>query len=140
MNIPQFFIRHKQFTICIFLMIAYWGVQSFRQMPKSEDPIFPLPQYTITCIYPGATPADIEQLVVNPLELQLGTLTDIEFIRTQVNDGSASIKVKFLQKVDVDKKFDEVQREVNKVKPDLPVGMKNVDVQQSSTSTVSGQQ
>jgi len=136
MNIPQFFIRNKQFTICIFLLIAYWGIQSFKQMPKSEDPIFPLPQYSITCIYPGATPSDIEQLVVNPLELQLGTLEDIEYIKTQINDGSASVKVKFLQKVDVDKKFDEVQREVNKVKPGLPVGIKSINVEQGSTSTV----
>ncbi|UPK67382.1 efflux RND transporter permease subunit [Chitinophaga filiformis] len=137
MNIPQFFIRNKQFSVCVFLMIAYWGYQSFRKMPKSEDPLFPLPQYTVNIVYPGATPSDLEQLVVNPLELQLGTLDLIEYIQTKISDGSASIKIKFLQKADEEKKYDEVQREINKVKPDLPAGVKSIDVKQSSTSNVS---
>lgn len=136
MNIPRFFIRNRQFTLCIFLLIAYFGIQSFRQMPKSEDPLFPLPQFKITCIYPGASPSDIEQLIVNPLELQLGTLTEIESIKTQVNDGSAVINIKFLQTADDEKKFDEVQREVNKVRPDMPAGIKSIDVLQTSTSNV----
>jgi len=137
MNIPKFFIRNKQFTICIFLLVAYWGYLSFRQMPKSEDPLFPLPQYTVNIVYPGATPSDIEQLVVNPLELQLGSLELIEYMQTKINDGSASIKIKFLQKADEEKKYDEVQREINKIKSDLPVGVKTIDVKQSTTSNVS---
>lgn len=137
MNIPKFFIQNKQFTVCLFLLIAVMGIQSFRQMPKSEDPLFPLPQFNVICVYPGANPADMEQLVINPLELQLGTLTDIESIKTQINDGTASIRIKFLQHVDEDKKHDEVQREINKVKPNLPAGIKSIDVVQASTSNVS---
>ncbi|GAA0534400.1 efflux RND transporter permease subunit [Chitinophaga japonensis] len=136
MNIPKFFIKNWQFTICIFLLAAYWGIQSFRQMPKSEDPLFPLPQYQVICTYPGASPADIEQLVVKPLESALGALTDIEFIRTNVNDGIAAIQVKFLQNADEEKKYDEVQREINKVRPDLPADVAGIDVIQASTSNV----
>jgi len=136
MNIPKFFIQNKQFTLCIFILVAIWGVFSFRQMPKSEDPLFPLPQYSVVCIYPGATPSDLEQLVVTPIESQLGTLTDIESIKTQINDGMANIRVKFLQHVDQDKKYDEVQREINKLQASMPAGLKSIEVIQSSTSNV----
>lgn len=136
MNIPKFFIKHWQFTICIFLMVIVWGVQSFRTMPKSEDPLFPVPNYQVICIYPGSSPEDMEQLVVKPLESAIGTLTDLESVKTNINDGMASIQVKFLQSADVDKKYDEIQREVNKVRPDLPDGVTSLDVIQGSTSNV----
>lgn len=136
MNIPKFFIQNKQFTICIFILLVLWGLFSFRQIPKSEDPLFPLPQYNIICIYPGATPSDLEQLVVTPIESQLGTLTDIESIKTQINDGMANIRIKFLQHVDQDKKYDEVQREINKLQASMPTGLQRIEVIQSSTSNV----
>ncbi|SEW37748.1 Multidrug efflux pump subunit AcrB [Chitinophaga sp. YR573] len=136
MNIPKFFIKHWQFTVCIFLMILVWGIHSFRTMPKSEDPLFPVPTYQVVCIYPGASPADMEQLIVKPLESAIGTLTEIESVKTNINDGMAFIQVKFLQTADEDKKYDEVQREVDKVRPDLPDGIASLDVIQGSTSNV----
>ncbi len=136
MNIPKFFIKNWQFTLCIFLMVGYWGFQSFRQMPKSEDPLFALPQYSVVCIYPGASPSDMEKLVVKPVESALGSLSEIEFIKTDMKDGIAVINIKFLQLADEDKKFDEVQREVNKLQPKMPEGLASMEVTQISISNV----
>lgn len=136
MNIPKFFIKNRQFTICIFLLLTYWGIQTFMVMPKSEDPLFSIPQYKIVCIYPGASPGDLEELVVQPIESALGGLTDIEFIKGDIRDGIAVVQIKFTQDVDEDKKFDEVQQQVNKVIPRLPSGIRSINVDQISINDV----
>lgn len=136
MNIPKFFIKHWQFTICIFLLVIFWGVKSFMEMAKTEDPLFPVPTYQVLAIYPGASPEDIEQLVAKPLESVIGSLEDIDKIETTMNNGIAVMVVHFLQDADVDKKYDEVIREVNNLRDDLPDGVSDVNVIQGSTSNV----
>ncbi|MGS2740976.1 efflux RND transporter permease subunit [Sinomicrobium sp. M5D2P17] len=136
MNIPGFFIKHWQFTVCIFLLIIFLGIRSFTEMSKTEDPLFPVPIYQVAIIYPGASPDDMEQLVVKPMESALGSLDDIDEIKTTINDGIATLQVKFLQDVDIDKKYDEVIREVNQERVDLPDGVTDVEVIQGSTTNV----
>ncbi|MFI2743480.1 efflux RND transporter permease subunit [Zhouia sp. PK063] len=136
MNIPKFFIKHWQFTVCVFLLILFWGVKSFMEMAKTEDPLFPVPIYQVAALYPGAGPDDIEQQVVKPLESALGSLEDVDKIKTKINDGIATIQVSFLQNVDVDKKYDEVIREVNQARADFPDGVTDVQVIQGSTTNV----
>ena len=136
MNIPKFFIKNWQFTICIFLMLTYWGIQTFLIMPKSEDPLFTIPQYKVVCIYPGASPGDLEELVVQPIESSLGGLTDIEFIKSEMRDGIAVIQIKFQQHVDEDKKLSEVQQQVNKILSKLPSGVRSVNVDQIAINDV----
>jgi len=136
MNIPKFFIKNWQFTICIFLLLTYWGIQTFMVMPKSEDPLFSIPQYKIVCIYPGASPGDLEELVVQPIESALGGLTDIEFIKGDIRDGIAVVQIKFTQDADEDKKLDEVQQQVNRVIPRLPSGIRSINVDQISINDV----
>jgi len=136
MNIPKFFIKNWQFTVCIFLLLTYWGISTFLTIPKSEDPLFSIPQYKIVCIYPGASPGDLEELVVQPIESALGGLTDIEFIKGDIRDGIAVVQIKFTQDVDEDKKLDEVQQQVNKVIPRLPSGIRSVNVDQISINDV----
>jgi len=136
MNIPKFFIKNWQFTVCIFLLLSYWGYQSFRLMPKSEDPLFPLANFIIIPVYPGASPSDMEEMVVNPIESALGALTEVDFIRTQINDGVANVQIRFQQSADENQKYDEVQREISKLMPTLPSGVTSVEVIQGSTSNV----
>ena len=60
-----------------------------------EDPTFPAPNYTIVAIYPGATPTDLEQLVVDKIEERIKELDDLTEMSASVRDGLATISVEF---------------------------------------------
>jgi multidrug efflux pump subunit AcrB len=68
MQLPKLAIKNAQFTLTIVVLLVLVGIVSYFQMPRSEDPQFDMPITLIEVIYPGASPTDIESLVVNPLE------------------------------------------------------------------------
>ena len=68
MQLPKLALKNAQFTLTIMVLIVLVGIVSYFQMPRSEDPQFDMPITLIEVIYPGASPTDIESLVVNPLE------------------------------------------------------------------------
>jgi multidrug efflux pump subunit AcrB len=132
----KFFVEHSQFTVVLFLMLIAVGVTSWRAIPRQEDPTFPAPIFTIIAVYPGASPSDVEQLVVDPLEERIGELDDIKRIRSRVEDGLATVFVEFFVSTDADRKYDEVLRELNAIRPDLPQDLHALRVEKYSSSEV----
>ena len=108
------------------MMIAL-GVYSFMKIPQAEDPEFPISIFPVIAIYPGASPIDIEQLVVDPIEESLNELEDIERIKTDIKDGVAVIVIEFTASSDPDQKYDEILRQINSVKSSLPTDLYSIE-------------
>ncbi|HEY0019806.1 MAG TPA: efflux RND transporter permease subunit [Longimicrobium sp.] len=135
-RITEFFVDRYQLTVVLFLMLAVMGVSSWAGIPKAEDPAIPIPTYIVVAVYPGARPGDVEQLVVDPIEERMGELDGLKQIKSQVEDGLAVINVEFEAEEDADKKYDEVLREVNALRPSLPADLHSLDVNKVSASEV----
>lgn len=127
-KLTEFFVNRWQFTVVLFVMLGAIGLSSWFAIPRGEDPTFPIPVYSIVAIYPGATPADIEQLVVDPLEEKIGELEDIREIRTEIENEFVMIVAEFEAHVDAIRKKDEVLREINALRPTLPPELYSLDV------------
>ena len=78
MNFNLFFVKNYQFTLIIFVAVLILGMNSLFNMPRSEDPPFGAPIFSIIAIYPGTSPKDMEQLVADPIEEELYKLSDIK--------------------------------------------------------------
>ena len=135
-RITQFFIDRYQLTVVLFLMLAAMGWASWRNIPKAEDPVIPIPTYLVIAVYPGARPADVEQLVVDPIEERIGELDGLDNVRSEVEDGLAVLRIEFEYDADVDEKYDEVLREVNALRPSLPPDLYSLDVNRVSANEV----
>lgn len=137
MNIPKFSIDNYQFTLTAFIFLLVMGIASFLTMPQREDPHIDIANVIIVAVYPGATPQDVESQVVDVIEESVNELDDLKEVQTFIRDGVAVFEVEFEFGVDVDEKYDEVQRQVNRVKDDLPADLYQLDVKKISTNTVS---
>jgi multidrug efflux pump subunit AcrB len=120
MSFLEFPIRRYQFTMVAFLCLIALGWYAFSKVPREEDPYFKIPGYTIAAIYPGADPKDLERLVSKPIEDKIAALDDVMKLETSIRDGVSFTAVEFETFVDADKKFDEVTREVNALRPEMP--------------------
>jgi multidrug efflux pump subunit AcrB len=106
-------------------------------MPRSEDPVFDAPQFYLIAVYPGTSPKDMEDLVVHPIEKRVNELDDIKKIVTTIDDGIAVIGVFYKFESNVDSKYQELVRETNALKKDLPQDLYSLDILKSSSSDVS---
>jgi multidrug efflux pump subunit AcrB len=136
MRLAEFSVRNYQFTIVIFLMAVALGVNALVTIPQAEDPTFAVPTFTIVSVYPGATPADMEQLVVDPIEQRINELEDLKKLQTEIRDGLAVLRVEFDAGADADKKYDDVVREVNALRPTLPADLARLDITKFDASRV----
>jgi multidrug efflux pump subunit AcrB len=136
-KIAELAVRRPQFTLVVFAMAVALGIYSFRTIPRSEDPQFPIAVFQVVAIYPGATPTDLEQLVVDPVEDSVNELDDIKDIRTRIFDGVAVIVVEFEADVDAEEKHEAVLRQVGEVRADLPAELHSLEVRRFSTTNVS---
>uniref|UniRef100_UPI004048E14E efflux RND transporter permease subunit n=1 Tax=Algoriphagus sp. TaxID=1872435 RepID=UPI004048E14E len=136
MKISEFAVKNYQFTLVIFLMTVVLGLTTFLNMPRSEDPVIDAPQFPIIVIYPGASPEDLEELVVDPLEKTIYSLENIKRIETEIKDGAAILKVEYQYNEDVDEKYQELVREVNTLRPQLPEEIFSIEVKKVRPSDV----
>ena len=136
MKLTEFSVKNWQFTVVLFVMLAALGVTSLRTIPRSEDPPVDFPTFTIVAVYPGATAIDLERLVVKQVEDTLHRLDDVRSIKTQIRPGVARIEIEFEPNLDADKKYDDVVREVNALRPGLPAELAQLDIYKARTLDV----
>ena len=131
-----FAVGRWQFTLVAFALLTVLGLNAFASIPRSEDPHFPIPIMVVRAVLPGAEPTEMEQLVADPLEDALDGLDDVDEIRSTSQDGAAVVQGSFDWSVDPDRKYDEVVREVNAIRPRLPEGLALLEVRRARTTEV----
>jgi len=136
MKISDYAVKNYQFTLVIFIMIIALGVTTLLNMPRSEDPEMHAPAFPIVVVYPGASPKDMEDLVVKPIEKELFGLENMKRIRTNIGDGVAVIRAEYKYNSNVDAKYQEIVRVVNSMRSQLPADIQKIDVQKWQPSDV----
>jgi multidrug efflux pump subunit AcrB len=132
----EFPIRRYQFTLVAFLLLVAIGWFTFTTIPREEDPSFKLAGFQIAAIMPGAGPKDLERLVAKPIEDRLAELDDVHDMETVITDGVSFTVIEFEATTDPDKKYDEVTREVNALRPTLPAELREITVRKISPALV----
>ncbi len=136
MKISDYAVKNYQFTLVIFLMAIAVGITTVINMPRSEDPLIEAPQFAIIAVYPGTSPADMEELVIDPLEKEIYGLEDIKRIRTRTQNGVMVMQVDYIYESDVTEKYQELTREVNSLRNDLPADLYSLEVRRFTPSQV----
>ncbi len=134
MRIAEFSVRNAPFMVVVFAMLIALGLMALRDIPRTEDPYFPISAFNIVTIYPGADPLEIERQVVEPIEDAINKLDDVKEMISTSDDSVGIVRVEFFASIDTEKKYDEVTRELNTLK--LPPGVVSLEVQKINPGTV----
>jgi multidrug efflux pump subunit AcrB len=136
MKLLEFPVRRYQFTLVAFLCLVALGLYAFSNIPREEDPYLKLAVFFITAIDPGADPQDLERLIVKPIEDRIAALDGVHRLESTAVDGVAFVAVEFEANADPDKKYDEVTREVNAIRPELPADIARLEIRRMSPAYV----
>lgn len=136
MKISEYAIKHFHFTLILFLMLIVLGVSTLLTMPRSEDPEVTFPVLSIVAVNPGASPMNLEELVVEPIEQKVSELENVTEVSSLTMDGAAIIFAEFKYGTDIDDNYRELLREVDGLKNKLPRELTSIEVKKRMASSV----
>ena len=129
MGFVDFFIRRVVFAIVCAILIVIAGTVVIPGLPIAQYPQIALPQVVVTSSYVGASSAEVESGVTNPLEQQINGVQGMKYITSSSsNDGSSVITVTFDASRDIDLAAVDVQNRVNTALARLPLDVRNLGV------------
>ena len=120
MNLTELSIRRPSLIIVIFAVLTFMGVAAYRDLPIELVPKFDPPVITITGIYPGASPSEVENAVSKPIEDVVSSIEGIEQIQIGSFENSCFIALEMNQAVNLDQAVPEIQRKINQILPTMP--------------------
>ena len=136
MKLTEFSVKNYQFTLIVFVALLAIGLNSLVNMPRGEDPDFVAPQFAVIVVYPGTSPADMEKLIVDPIEKQTNQMDNVKRVNSRIDDGLAIIRIDFKYESNPDDKYQEMVREMNAIRPQLPAEIVYFDIMKFSPSDV----
>ncbi|SHI87808.1 Multidrug efflux pump subunit AcrB [Mesonia phycicola] len=106
-------INNKTTIYVLILVIFYLGISSFFDMPRENFPEVNETKIYVSTIYPGNTAEDIEKLVIDPLEDQLKTVSNVVEITSTSQEDYGMIMVEFDEDISVEKAKQKVKDEID---------------------------
>lgn len=136
-NPAAWVLRNWQFALVMAGLMTALGFAAFFAIPRTEDPQLDPPIFIVNAVLPGATPAEVEELVTKPIEDAVYKLDAIREVRSKSGDGLSSTRVEFVWGTDPESRFDQVTREVNALRETLPPGLQRLEVIRGRPTNVS---
>ncbi len=115
----NFFVKNFRVVILLIIMISAWGVYSFIKLPRESNPEVKIPIGIVSTVYPGASPADVEEFVTKKIEAELSGLKGLKKITSSSMNSFSSIQVEFDAKQDMEDSIRRLRDKVNSVKPKI---------------------
>lgn len=102
MNTAKACIQHRVATILAVIMVAIFGVMYGSQLQMALMPDIEMPMAVVMCVYAGATPSDIEELVTKPLESAVMQVSGVDEITSTSSDSVSMIQITYVDGTDLD--------------------------------------
>ena len=128
MNLTGFAIRNNITIIVLTVLMSLYGVITFFQLPKQQDPGFTIRAAVVITQLPGASPQRIEQLVTDKIEKAIQEIPELDFVTSESTQGLSFVTANFQEKyTDMRPIFDNLRRKVEDI-TDLPEGVRGPTV------------
>lgn len=121
----------------ITIIISLYGLNKFNTLPKEQFPDIVVPTISVTTVYVGNSPKDIENLVTRPIEKQIKGISGAKVNKVQSisQQDYSLIVVEFNTDVKTEVARQKVKDAVDKAQSDLPTDLTSQpDVQEFSFS------
>ncbi|GAC1576862.1 MAG: hypothetical protein NVS3B7_09930 [Candidatus Elarobacter sp.] len=132
MWLTRFSIQRPIIVAMIFIALAVYGVISYSKLGRSLNPNVTFPVVVVTAGYPGASPDEMERLVVKPIEDQLDGIDNLDQMTATAQDGRMAVVVQFKLDTNLDFAAIDVQRRVDTARVYMPTDLDPPVVNQSA--------
>jgi HAE1 family hydrophobic/amphiphilic exporter-1 len=121
MHITKLSIQRPTLVVVLFTVLTLMGIFSYNQLSYELLPKFEQNVLTITTVYPGAAPAEVETSVTKKIEDAVASLEGIQTINSISQESVSIVTILMEGDVDVDLSVQDATQKINKILNDLPI-------------------
>ncbi len=120
MTITELAIKRPTLVVVVFTVLAVLGGFSYYQLNYELLPKMSIPVVTITTIYPGASPYEVENNVSKVIEDAVSGIDKIDNVRSSSFEGMSLVIIEFKQDANIDFVVQDASRKVSAILSRLP--------------------
>src|SRR5258706_7305032 len=124
MTLTELSIKRPSLIVIIFAALGVLGLFGLSQLKYDLLPKITPPFVTITTIYPGASPNEVQTAVTKTIEDAVSGLDKLSAVYAASSEGVSFVSIEFQQSADVNIALQDAQRKVNEVAFRLPTDAK----------------
>jgi len=123
MWLTRFCIQRPIIVAMFFIGLAIFGAVSYQKLGRSDNPNVTFPVVVVVAQYAGASPSEMEKLVVKPIEDQIDGIEHLDQMQAYAQEGVAVVVVQFVLDTNLDFAATDVQQRVNTARAYMPTDL-----------------
>ncbi|MDP8208730.1 MAG: efflux RND transporter permease subunit [Candidatus Electryonea clarkiae] len=100
----------------IMLVLVIGGLMIGRNIKQEVFPEFELDMITVTVVYPGATPEEVEDAIIRPIELAVSGIDNIKRVKANAGENAGTVTVEIIEGEDADLVLQDIKSEVDRIR------------------------
>lgn len=120
MKIAAISIKRPTLIIVLFIILILGGIFSYSNLSYELIPKFEVNVITISTVYPGASPGEVENTVTKKIEDAVSSLELVKKVESKSYESLSLVSITLDSKADANYSLNDAQRQINAIEKDLP--------------------
>lgn len=134
MKLAEISIKRPSLVIVLFTILTLGGLFSYSELGYELIPKFEMNVITVSTVYPGASPSEIENTVTKKIEDAVASLENIKKIDSKSYESLSVVSITLTSNANADISMNDAQRKINAILSDLPDDAKTPSLNKFSLS------
>ncbi|GLR19476.1 efflux RND transporter permease subunit [Portibacter lacus] len=134
MTITELSVKRPSLIIVIFTIMVFFGFVSYQSLTYELLPDISTPVLSISTIYPGASPAEVESSVTKQIEDAISTLENLESTSGISQESFSTVVAELKYGTDIDQALQEAKSKIDAIEAFLPDDVKTPSINKFSLS------
>jgi HAE1 family hydrophobic/amphiphilic exporter-1 len=123
MKLAEISIKRPTIIIVLFIVLILGGIYSYSSLSYELIPKFEINTISVSTVYPGASPGEVENTVTQKVEDAVSSLENIKKVESKSYESLSVVSISLKPDADVNYSLNEAQRKINAIVKDLPDGI-----------------
>ncbi len=120
MTLTELSIKRPTLIVVLFTVLGILGLFSYQQLQYELLPKMTPPVVSVSILYPGASPSEVETSLTKPVEEAVSAIEKIVSITSTSTEGLSVVAIEFSNSANIEKALQDAQRKINEVRDRFP--------------------
>ena len=120
MKLAEISIKRPTLIVVLFTILTLGGILSYKSLGYELIPKFEVNVVTVSTVYPGASPSEVENSVTKKIEDAVSSLENVKKVESKSYESLSVVMITLNSDADADYSLNDAQRKINQIVSDLP--------------------